>query len=92
MDAQFAAADGNLAAALVALEGDRAEVPAGFAGLGAVVDQGLDDRGGPEGLLHLAFGHQFLGELHGRAARQVDQVVLGDVGQRLAGGHGLDVG
>ena len=74
------------------MEGDGAQIPARFAGLGAVIDQSLDHRGGPEGFLDLALGHQLLGELHGRPARQVDQVVLGDVGQRLAGCHGLDVG
>ena len=66
MDAEFSPTDRDFAAALVALEGDRAQVPAGFAGFGAIVDEGFRDRGRPESLLHLALGHQLLGEEHGR--------------------------
>jgi hypothetical protein len=45
MHAQLPSADRDVAAAFVALEGDGAEVPAGFAGFGAVVDEGFRDRG-----------------------------------------------
>jgi hypothetical protein len=66
--AEFSSADGNLAATLVALESDRTEIPASFAGLGAVVDEGFGDGGRPEGLFHFTLGHQLFGEKHGRTA------------------------
>ncbi len=91
MDAELPSAHRDFTAAFVALEGDRTEIPAGLAGFGAVVHEGLRDRRSPEGFLHLALGHQLLGEEHGRAAREIDEIVFGDVGQRLTRRHGEGV-
>jgi len=86
--AQFSLPDRNLAGALVALERDGAQVPARFAGFRAVIDQGFDVRKGPDGFLDLAFADQFLGEEHGCTAGQIDEIVLGECGQRLTRRHG----
>ena len=55
------------------------------------IDEGFGDRGRPKGLFHFPLRYQLLGKQHGRTASQIDEIVFGDVGQRLTRRHGEGV-
>ena len=69
MDAELALYHRNIAPALIALEGDGAEVPFGFAAFFTVIHLGFHDGGSPERFFNFSFRNQLFGEEHSGSAR-----------------------